>query len=224
MIELGIQVKLSARKLTPDEAAKKISKVRNCLKVAAAFFSAVGIFDTINFLYLDPEIVPDPAKWHDIVSITIFPCELFVTSISLASAYLYLSTNIEQHFAKELQGEGKKIKGIFVFFSLSYISRAVVNLLVSIKVIKHGYAVFNTMYFFWDVLPLSSIMIYHLRTFRAEERERKKPPVDWTRQSSATDCASKNDSEGQSETQAVPKFEPTPFSASLLINSGDLEC
>ena len=147
-----------------------------------------------------------------------------MTSISLASAYCYLSTNIEQHFAKELKVEGKKIKGIFVLFSLSYISRAVVSLLVSFEAIKHVNAVYYFMYFFWDVLPLSSIMIYHLRTFRAEERERKKPPVDWTRQSSATDCASKNDSEGQSETQAVPRFEPTPFSASLLINSGDLEC
>jgi len=61
MVELGIQVKLSARKLTLDEAAKKISKVRTGLKVAAAFFSAVGIFFTINALYVDPAIVPDPS-------------------------------------------------------------------------------------------------------------------------------------------------------------------
>jgi len=39
------------------------------------------------------------------------------------------------------------------------------------------------MYFFWDVLPLFLIMIYHLKAFQAEEKESKKPPVDWTRQS-----------------------------------------
>jgi len=74
MVELGIQVKLSARKLTPDEAVKKIRKVRTGLKLAAAFFLAVGIFDTINAIYNDPVIVPDPAKWHHIFYVTIFPC------------------------------------------------------------------------------------------------------------------------------------------------------
>ena len=169
-------------------------------------------------------IVPDPAKWHNIVNFTIFPCELIVTSISLASAYYYLSANIEQHFAKELKGEGKKIKGIFVLFSLSYISRAVVYLLIPIKVIKHTLAVYHIMFFFWDVLPLSSIMFYHLKTFQAEEIERKKPPVDWTRASSATDGAAETDSEAQPETQGLPEFKLTQSTESLLINSDDLEC
>jgi len=110
---------------------------------------------------------------------------------------------------------------IFVFFSLSYISRAVVNLLVEFEVIKHSYAVYHIMYFFWDVLPLSSIMIYHLNTFRAEERESKEPPIDWTRQSSATDGSAENDSEAQRETQGAPKFEHTPSFESLMINRGD---
>ena len=102
MVELGIQVKLSARKLTPDEAMKKISKVRSGLKLAAVFCSAVGIFHTINAIYTDPVIVPDPATWHNVVYVTIFPCELVLTSVCLASAYIYLSVNIRQHFAKEL--------------------------------------------------------------------------------------------------------------------------
>jgi len=56
-------------------------------------------------------------------------------------------------------------------FSLTYISGTVVNLLVSFKAIKHVYALYYIMYFFWDVLPLSAIMIYHLKAFRSEERE-----------------------------------------------------
>jgi len=121
-----------------------------------------------------------------------------VISIFLASAYFYLSANISLHFAKELKNEGKKIKRNFVFFSLAYISRAVVHLLNQFKVIEHGFAVGFMMYFFYDVLPLTSIMIYHLRSFRAEERERKAPPVDWIYESSTTDGASENDSEAQS--------------------------
>jgi len=224
MIELGIQVKLSARQLTPEEAMKKISKVRTGVKVAAAFFSAVGIFFTINALYLDRAIVPDPSHWHIVVDTTILTCELALISIFLASAYFYLSANISLHFAKELKEEGKKIKEIFVLFSLSYISRGVVYLLQNLKVIKHEDAVYYIMYFLWDMLPLSAIMIYHLKAFRAEERERKRPPVDWTRQSSALGGVAETDSEAQSVTQGLPKFELTPSTKSLLIKSEDLEC
>jgi len=80
------------------------------------------------------------------------------------------------------------------------------------------------MYFFWDVLPLLAIMTYHLKTFRAEERELKKPPVDWTSQSSSKDDAAETDSEAQSETQGTPELELTPSTKSLLINDDDLEC
>jgi len=239
MVELGIQVKLSARQLTPDEAMKKISKVRTGMKVAAAFFSAVGIFHTINKVYADPEIAQDPANWHHVVDVTIFPCELLLISISLVSAYLYLSYNIEQHFAKELKNEGKKIKGIFVLISLAYISRGFVYLLMQFEVIEHNLAVYHIMYLFWDVLPLSAIMIYHLKAFRVEEKEPKESPVDWTRQSSTTSGTApvdwtrqssttsgtaQTDSKAQSESQGVPKFELTPSSAkSMLINSDDFE-
>ena len=130
-------MKLSARKLTPDEVMKKISKVRTGLKLTAAFCSTVGIFSSINVLYLDPVIVSDPAKWHHVADLIILPCELVLVSIALASAYCFLSVNIKQHFAKELQAEGKRIRAVFVFFSLSYISRAVVELLTGVKVIKH---------------------------------------------------------------------------------------
>jgi len=220
MVELGIQVKLSARKITPYEALKKISKVRTGLKVAAAFFTVLGIFHTINSLYQDPLIAPDPAEWHAVAFVTILPCELILISIFLASAYFYLSVNMKQHFAKELEDEGKKIKAIFVLFSLSYISRAVVSLL-KLKVIdEHIYAVYYSMYFFWDVLPLSSIMIYHLKAFRAEERQRNKPSVDWTHQLLTTSSVAETVSEV--ETHGVPKLETTPSVASLFHDNDDM--
>jgi len=73
MVELGIQVKLSARILTPDEAAKKISKVRSVVKLVAAFFSVLGIFDTYNTVYSNPVIATDPAQWHHVANLTILP-------------------------------------------------------------------------------------------------------------------------------------------------------
>jgi len=93
--------------------------------------------------------------------------------------------NINKHFARELKDEGKRIKAIFVFFSLSYISRAIVFLLQILGAIKHVPAVYYVMYFFWDVLPLCLIMRYHLQAFRAEKKEQERFTTDWTRASNA---------------------------------------
>jgi len=47
MVELGIQVKLSARKVSGEEALKKISNVRVSLKVTAAIFFVLGVCETV---------------------------------------------------------------------------------------------------------------------------------------------------------------------------------
>jgi len=67
MVELGIQVQLSARKLTPEEAVRKISKVRTALKLTVAFFSSMGVFMTNNLLHTDTTIVPEPKQWNIII-------------------------------------------------------------------------------------------------------------------------------------------------------------
>jgi len=89
--------------------------------------------------------------------------------VSLLTSYIYLAWNIKLYFAKELQDEGNRIKGIFVFFSLSYISRGTVFLLVQIDAIEHVAVVYYTMYFFWDVLPLCLIMRFHYKCFKAQD-------------------------------------------------------
>jgi len=185
MVELGIQVQLSARKLTPEEADQKVSKLRTWFKIMGVFFCTVGVCQTTNNFFVDKRIFPDPKQWNLIVHQTLFPVELILMSILLCSAYVYLSANIKKHFAKELAAEGKKIRAIFVLFAVSYISRATVYLLCLLNVIEHQLALSFVMQFFWDVLPLSSIMIYHLKAFRKEEKERNKPAIDWTRQSNA---------------------------------------
>jgi len=47
MVELGIQVKLSARKMSQEEAQQKIKNTRMCLKVTAAVFFALGVSYTV---------------------------------------------------------------------------------------------------------------------------------------------------------------------------------
>ena len=169
MVELGIQVKMSARRMTQEEAEKKIKNLRCGFKLASAFFSIVGIFDVYNNFYDNTYIVPDPKQWHRILYYTIFPSELVLISISLTIAYCYLSVNIKEHFAEQLQDEGKRIRAIFVFFSLSYISRAVVYILSQVFKKKYEEAVYDVLYFFWDVLPLSLIMSFHYKCFKAQE-------------------------------------------------------
>ena len=85
--------------------------------------------------------------------------------MSLCVSYIYLAWNINKHFARELKDEGRRIKTIFIVFALAYVSRATVYLLNGFGAIDHPFAVYYTMYFFWDVLPLCLIMRYHLQAF-----------------------------------------------------------
>jgi len=54
MVELGIQVKLSAGKMSGEEALKKISTVRVSLKMTAAIFFVLGVCDTVSTVVIDP--------------------------------------------------------------------------------------------------------------------------------------------------------------------------
>ena len=137
MVELGIQVKLSAGKMSEEEASRKISKVRVSLIVTAGIFFVLGVCATvIDVLRTTAEIAakgteedPDIERWLTIVVTTIFPCQLLFITVSLCISYIYLAWNIRKHFAKELKDEGRQIMAIFVVFALAYVSRAIVFLL-----------------------------------------------------------------------------------------------
>ena len=130
MVELGIQVKLSAGKMSGEEASRKISNVRVSLKVTAAIFFVLGVMETIA-IYGDVgnEEEPDIKRWQYIVYKTIFPCQLLFIAVSLCISYIYLAWNIRMHFAKELKNESRQIMAIFIVFTLAYVSRATVFLL-----------------------------------------------------------------------------------------------
>jgi len=102
------------------------------------------------------------------VSDIIIPFDYFSVSLGLCIASIDLLINMHKHFAKELQAEARRIKVYFLVLTTSYVSRAVVNILVSVGVIKIVYLVYFVMYIFWDIIPLSFIMHYHHAAFTAE--------------------------------------------------------
>ena len=72
-----------------------------------------------------------------------------------------------------MQDEARRIKVIFLVLTVSYVSRAVVYIFKMVDVIEdeHDWIVYLVMYTFWDILPLSLIMLYHYTAFEAEAKE-----------------------------------------------------
>jgi len=175
MAELSIHVKVSAFKLSPTEAEKKLYGVKIWLSVAVIFFFALNMFDDFAlYLYMQE----DAKRWPGVVDATIVSFDYFSISLGLCIASIDLLITMHKHFAKELQDETRRIKVIFLVLTISYISRGVCYLLVIFKVIKHIEVVYLVMYVFWDIIPLSLIMYYHFNNFKAQEEFLKQEKVE----------------------------------------------
>jgi len=112
----------------------------------------------------------DIKKWCLLVTDIIIPFDYFSISLGLCIASIDLLVNMHKHFAKELQDEARRIKVIFLVLTVSYVSRAVVYILVHVGVIKDFLLVYLVMYIFWDIIPLSLIMYYHFSNFQAQAK------------------------------------------------------
>ena len=64
---------------------------------------------------------------------------------------------------KVMMAEAGRIRTIFLVFTLTYVSRAVVFLLATYKVIEfyNFFIIYDVCFNIWDILPLTLIMIYH---------------------------------------------------------------
>jgi len=95
MVELGLQVKLSANKLEPTEAQ------RLCKNVLVSFYCAVGIctliavFMTINHSINYDEYQP----WQHFIEFGLFPIECLIVAIGLAVAYIFMAYNLHKYFS-----------------------------------------------------------------------------------------------------------------------------
>jgi len=172
MVELAIWVKVSALKMRPEEAKRKIWWVRVCLAGTVTLYSGVNLFEASNLHYIVTN--EEPSKWRVTMMDTITPANYFSVSIGLVISAIYLLINIHMYFEKQLKDEARRIKVIFLVLTVSYVSRVVVYILTSARLIEHYWIVYLVMYTFWDILPLSLIMFYHYNNFKAQEKTKKR--------------------------------------------------
>lgn len=98
----------------------------------------------------------------------VYAVELIAIAVGLVTAFIYLAYNLQKYFAKQLKEEARRIQGVFITFSLSFASRAVVYILKDFEVLDHEHLVYYSLYFFWDIIPLPFVMKHHLDAFKAQ--------------------------------------------------------
>jgi len=209
MAELSIHIKVSAYKLSPEEASKKLYWVKFWLTVAVVFYLALNLFEAFAYYFFLSAYLQqrDAPKWK-MVNTIILPFDYFSVSIGLCIVSIDLLVNMHKHFAEELQTEARRLKVIFLVLTGSYVSRAVVNLLASAEVIFHYYLVNCVMYILWDIVPLSLIMYYHHRAFTTLIKKDERKSEDLER-NSFTSTASPIVPRAARESQPQPQPDDT---------------
>jgi len=98
MAELTIQLQVSAFKLSPTYAKKKLYWVRVWLSVAVVFYLALNLFDAFAlYLFVTKE---DAKPWTDVVDATIITFDYFSISLGLCIASIDLLINMHKHLRK----------------------------------------------------------------------------------------------------------------------------
>jgi len=151
-----------------------------------SFYTALNTFEYVNLYSLEKYYDTAP-EWRFTVLATIIPFDYFSISLGLSIASVNLLVHMKRHFSKGLRAESRRIKVVFTVLTLSYISRATVYVLARPKfgIIDNYRIVYNVMYTFWDIVPLSLIMVYHYRAFKTEDAQDERQSTDLT-------CASSN--------------------------------
>jgi len=220
MCELAFLIKLSAGLIGLAESKRKIKIVKITCIVATVFFFGILIFEGFNTHLVVKRLREEEeyGHWRDYLWYTFGPFVLIFTSISLCVAYWFFSNSIHEHFAAQLQDEARRVKAVFILFSLSYISRTLIYLLFAFLSTKidntHSFAVFYLLYFFWDILPLTLIMKFHNFCFAAQEKylreqeeEEESEPLRLTTASSFPASSSYDETSGnETETESEESF------------------
>jgi len=173
MVELGIRVQLSVRVIDEQTLKKKvmINRIFLCLSILLLLV-AFGIevkatYDMIEESYQVP-------AW-EIDWITFFePVTLITLSVFLCSASIYLVC-IVKRYPVGLKAEACRVQTIFIVFTVAYLTRAVTFAVVHfVFEFSNPHFEISLIYYigynFWDVVPLTIIMIFHYRNFVPKER------------------------------------------------------
>jgi len=97
-----------------------------------------------------------------------FPPTIFtVLSIGLTVACACLIVRMKKYFPRNLKDEGSRIKAIFLVFTISYLTRALVYFILERGLVSYlaFNLIFDVGFNFWDVIPLTLIMMYHYKCF-----------------------------------------------------------
>jgi len=184
MVELAIQVKLSAFKMGQREAIRKIWWTKFWLAVAVVFYGALNLLEELDNYYIIFNY-SSSKEWQRRLGDSITPAVYFSISIGLVTASIYLLVNMHKYFEVQLKDEARRIRVIFLMLTVSYVSRAVVYLLAGVW-ITNTWMVYLVMYNLWDILPLSLIMYYHNTNFNEQEKTKKRERVIQEREEQTT--------------------------------------
>ena len=101
----------------------------------------------------------------------ITPSVYFSIAGGLTISVSVLLYNMKLYFPHHLKDEKRRVKTIFIVYTVAYFTRAVTYVLYVQFFYKDYFAshvVYLIMYFFWDIIPLSLIMWYHYISFKSQ--------------------------------------------------------
>jgi len=131
MIELAINVKLSAAKLDSEtaETQKKWSKVMVCILSLPVI--PLGVYQAkLGADFISTHV--HATGWRFNFYICFTPVILIFLAIGLCYSCFYLIKRMYKYFDSSLKEEVSRIRTVFMVFMISYVTRAVISLMLSI--------------------------------------------------------------------------------------------
>jgi len=123
MSELTIQVKFSAEQISKEVANARLKKLYTIACIIAAVYCCVGVYDGINrkfVLYYHPDKDGNNVA-YDIIT----PVVLFSIACGLTISVTVLFQNLKLYFPHHLKDEKRRVKTIFLVYTVAYFTRAI---------------------------------------------------------------------------------------------------
>jgi len=101
------------------------------------------------------------------------PANLLLLSIALTTTTSFLVYNVRKYFKERLKAEACRVMTINIVYTVANLTRAVAYIMTRWVFKNAPYLFWGRMtyyigYNFWDVIPLSLIMIYHYKHFLSD--------------------------------------------------------
>jgi len=165
MTELAIHVKVSADYMSPEKAIRQKNWIKLTVCIVACLCLLGGLLQAIIANHMLVDKVPN---WQVVFKKSFTPIVFTLLTIGLSVTCAFLMFRMRKYFDKSLAEEVCRIKTIFVVFTIGYFSRAVTFAVLEIYDSKNiPYLVEQLTWFigfnFWDVIPLTMIMVFHLK-------------------------------------------------------------